>query len=65
MPDGLSEEERAVYALLSGETALSVDDIIYRLHGGGNASNVAFLLLQMQLKGIVEEDENHAYTRAK
>ena len=28
-----------------------------------NASNVAFLLLQMALKGFVEEDENHAYSR--
>ena len=60
----LSEEERAVYALLSKEEALSVDEIIYRLHGRGDASNVAFLLLQMQLRGLVEEDENRAYTRA-
>ena len=60
----LSEEERAVYALLSKEEALSVDEIIYRLHGRGDASNVAFLLLQMQIRGLVEEDENRAYTRA-
>ena len=64
MPDGLSEEEQKVYALLSKEEALTVDDIIYRMHGRGNASNVAFLLLQMELKGFVEEDENHAYSRA-
>lgn len=41
-----------------------MDDIIYRMHGGGDVSNVAFLLLQMVLKGFVEEDENHAYSRA-
>ena len=63
-PESLSEEERAVYALLSKEEPLSVDDIVYRLHGRGDASNVAFLLLQMQLKGIILEDGNHAYTRA-
>lgn len=60
----LSEEERAVYALLSKDEALTVDDIIYRLHGRGDASNVAFLLLQMELRGLVEEDESHAYSRA-
>ena len=60
----LSEEERAVYALLSREETLSVDDIIYRLHGRGDASNVAFILLQMELKGFVEQDENRAYSRA-
>ncbi len=63
-PEGLSEEEQRVYALLSKEEALTVDDIIYRMHGRGDASNVAFLLLQMALKGFVEEDENHAYSRA-
>ena len=64
VPEGLSEEEKAVYAVLSKEEALSVDEIIYRLHGRGDASNIAFLLLQMQLRGIVEEDENRAYSRA-
>ena len=64
VPAGLSEEEKAVYAILSKEEALSVDEIIYRLHGRGDASNIAFLLLQMQLRGIIEEDENRAYRRA-
>ncbi len=63
-PEGLSEEEQKVYALLSKEEALTVDDIIYRMHGRGDASNVAFILLQMVLKGFAEEDENHAYSRA-
>ena len=61
VPEGLSEEEKAVYALLSKDAALTVDDMIYRLHGRGDASNVAFLLLQLQLKGYIEEDENRAY----
>ena len=64
VPEGLSEEEKAVYAILSKEEALSVDEIIYRLHGRGDASNIAFLLLQMQLRGLVVEDENRAYSRA-
>ncbi len=64
VPKNLSAEERAVYALLSKDEPLSVDDIVYRLHGRGDASNVAFLLLQMQLKGVILEDGNHAYTRA-
>ena len=64
VPEGLSEEEQAVYAILSKEESLSVDEIIYRLHGRGDASNIAFLLLQMQLRGLVAEDENRAYSRA-
>lgn len=64
VPEGLSEEEQAVYSILSKEEALSVDEIIYRLHGRGDASNIAFLLLQMQLRGLVVEDENRAYSRA-
>ena len=64
MPEGLSEEEKTVYGVLSKDKPLTVDDIIYRLHGRGDASNVAFLLLQMELKGMVEQDENRAYSRA-
>ena len=64
VPEGLSEEEKTVYAILSKEKPLTVDDIIYRLHGRGDASNIAFLLLQMELKGLVGQDENRAYSRA-
>lgn len=67
-PPDLSKEELAVWQALppyeSEERALSVDEIIFRLHGRLEAANVAFLLLQMELKGIIEEDENHAYSRA-
>ena len=59
----LSPEEKKVYALLSYELPQSVDDIICQLHGS-DASNVAFLLLQMELRGLIVEDENHAYLRA-
>ena len=43
--------------------ALTVDEIVYRLHGRSDVSNVAFLLLQMELAGWVEADGNRAYSR--
>ena len=58
----LSEEEAAVYQVLSFDTPLSVDEIIYKLQGK-NAANVAFLLLQMELKGSIRQDEAHSYIR--
>ena len=64
-PSGdLSPEEQAVYDVLAFDAALTVDEIIYRLHGRADVSNVAFLLLQMELAGWVEADENRAYSRA-
>ncbi|MBQ7516673.1 MAG: DNA-processing protein DprA [Schwartzia sp.] len=60
----LSPEEQAVYDTLSFDEALTVDEIIFRLHGRPDVANVAFLLLQMELAGWVEEDANHAYSRA-
>lgn len=63
----LMPEELAVLRVLppfaSPEQALSTDEIIFRLHGSMEAANIAFLLLQMELKGLIEEDENHAYSR--
>ena len=64
IPEGLSDEEKTVYGILSPERGMTADEIIYALHGGSGAANVAFLLLQMELRGFIEEDENHAYTRA-
>ena len=58
----LTDEETAVYRLLSAEQPVSIDDIICRLNGS-NVSNVAFLLLQMELKGLVEEDCDHNYLK--
>ena len=60
----LSREEAAVYHVLSYEHPLSIDEIIYSLKGAGDASSVAFLLLQMELKGLVVE-KSHAYLRAE
>lgn len=59
---GLSPEEQAIYALLSYDVPQPVDAIICRLHGR-DASNVAFLLLQMELRGLIAADENRAYRR--
>ena len=42
---------------------MTVDDIIFRLHGQGDASNVAFVLLQLEMKGFIETDANHGYTK--
>jgi len=63
MPE-LTEEESMVYRVLSADHPLSVDEVIYSLHGA-SVSNVAFLLLQLQLKGCVIENEMHAYLRAE
>ncbi len=60
----LTPEEAAVYHVLSGLRPLSIDEIIYNLHGAP-VSNVAFLLLQMELKGYVKETEMHAYLRTE
>ena len=61
----LSPEEAAVYSVLSYEHPLSIDEIIYSLKGKGDASRVAFLLLQMELKGLVVENEARDYLRAE
>lgn len=60
----LTAEEAAVYHVLSAVHPLSMDEIIYNLHGAP-VSNVAFLLLQLELKGYVKENETHAYLRAE
>lgn len=59
----LSPEEQQVYDLLLPDVPLTVDDIIFRLHGRGDASNVAFVLLQLEMKGLIETDVNHGYTK--
>ena len=51
----MSAEEAAIYQVLSWDRPLSMDEVIYKLHG--NASNTAFLLLQMELRGLVTENE--------
>ena len=60
----MSEEELRIYQVLSFEHPLSIDEIIYSLKGG-DVSRLTFLLLQMELRGIVIENESHGYLRAE
>ncbi|MGN0941855.1 MAG: DNA-processing protein DprA [Selenomonadaceae bacterium] len=61
----LTKEEKTVYDLIEYDTPQTVDEIIFRLHGTGEASNISFILLQMALKGVIVEDENHAYIKVR
>lgn len=58
----MTEEEAAVWRVLSTDIPLSIDEIIYKLNGS-DVSNVAFLLLQMELKGLIIETLDHTYCR--
>ena len=60
----MTPEEAAVYRVLSDVHPLSMDEVIYNLHGAP-VSNVSFLLLQLELKGYVKENKMHAYLRAE
>ncbi len=60
----LSLEERALYQVLSYDHPLSIDEIMLSL-ADADVANIAFLLLQMELKGVVIENEMHAYRRAE
>lgn len=60
----MSKEERAIYQILSYEHPLTMDEIIVSLDGG-DAASLSFVLLQMELKGLVEENDTHGYMRAK
>ncbi len=60
----MSKEERAVYQILSYEHPLTIDEIIVSLDGG-DAASLSFVLLQMELRGLVEENDTHGYMRAK
>ena len=57
-------EEGQVWQVLSFEHSLTIDEIFDSLPDG-EMSNLAFLLLQMELKGLVIENELHAYRRAE
>ena len=59
----LSNEENRIYEVLSIEQPLAMDEIIYKLRGS-NTAHIAFLLLQMELKGMIEETDTHSYVRA-
>lgn len=60
----LTPEESRIYQVLSFDHALSMDEIIDSLPEDRTA-NIPLLLLQMQLKGIVTENEMHAYRRVE
>jgi len=60
----LTPEQRRVYQVLSFEHPLTMDEIIECLPEG-EVSTLSFLLLQMEMEGIVVENELHAYRRAE
>ena len=60
----LTAEEQSIYQVLSFDYALSMDEILNSLPDG-EIANLSYLLLQMELKGIVIENELHAFRRAE
>lgn len=60
----LNPDERQVWQVLSFEHPLSMDEIIMSLPQG-EMPNLPFVLLQMEFKGLVIENELHAYRRAE
>lgn len=58
----LSAEEERVYRVLQDEEALSLDEIILKVRS--DVAYVAFILLQLKLRGLVREDTPHSYVRA-
>lgn len=60
----LTPEEARIYRVLSFDHALTMDEIVDSMPGHITA-NIPLLLLQMQLKGIITENEMHAYRRVE
>jgi DNA processing protein len=60
----LKPEERQIYQVLSFEHPLTMDEIILSLPDG-EIANLSYWLLNMELKGIVIENEMHAFRRAE
>lgn len=58
----MTKQERLIYAELSFDEPKSADEIIYKLRV--DVSNIAFILLQMKLKGLIKENSPNFYTRA-
>lgn len=59
---GMSKDENDIFQLLSADRALSVDEIICKLRK--DVSNISFILLQMELRGLIKEQMPRAYVRA-
>jgi DNA processing protein len=60
----LTAEEQEIYQVLSFDHALSMDEIMNSLPDG-EIANLSYLLLQMEFKGIVIENELHCFRRAE
>ena len=60
----LTVEEARIYQVLSFDHALTMDEIMDSLPETITTS-IPLLLLQMQLKGLITENEMHAYRRAE
>lgn len=58
----ITETEKRILQILSVEEPLSVDEVIYRLHGT-KVANAAFILLQLELKGLARSDDLRRYVR--
>lgn len=60
----LDGDELKIYQVLSFEHPLSLDEIVMSLDGI-EISNLAFLLMQLVLKGLIIETDLHTYRRAE
>ena len=58
----ITETEKRILQILTVEEPLSIDEIIYRLHGT-QVTNAAFVLLQLELKGLARSDDLRRYVR--
>lgn len=57
----MTAEEQAIYDYLSLTEPKCTDEIIYKLRI--DVSNIAFILLQMKLKGLIKETSPNFYIR--
>lgn len=60
----LSPEERKIWQVLSFDHYLTPDEIVLSLPDG-DIANLPLLLLQMELKGLILQNDLHAYRRAE
>ena len=64
IPPNLSEDEAAVYRILSVDQPMSIDDIIIK-SGRGEVSHVAQILFQMEMNGYIKSDDYREYVRVE
>lgn len=60
-PIAMTKEEKAIYDYLSLTEPKCTDEIIYKLRI--DVSNIAFILLQMKIKGLIKETSPNFYIR--